>query len=70
MTRKLILPDTAINPADSYQYFLDVNKLRGIMDFNNPEHLELLNQWNAQVKTFKPHQFMGISPNNGSFNHY
>lgn len=63
------LPSGSINPADSFQTFLSYNNLTGNMDWGNTYHIELWEQWRLRVKTFEPHKFMPISPNNSGFNH-
>jgi len=68
MLHKLILPTNPINRVDSYQTFLAYNNLRGIMDFKNPDHVNLLNQWNEEVKTFPPTEYAPISPSNSYYN--
>ena len=68
--QKLIKSDNPVPEGDSFQIFLGHNQLRGIFNWDNPEHVALWHQWKSEVPTFKPWQPMGISPTNGSFNHY
>ena len=68
-TKRLNLPKNPINKKDSYQSFLLWNNLQGTMNWDNPEHVNLLKQWDSGVKTFEPFEFMPISPSNPNFNH-
>lgn len=68
--QNLIKPTNPIPKTDSFQLFLLYNGLQGKFNWDNQEHLSLLEQWRKEVITYEEGKPMPIAPTNGSFNHY